>query len=91
MSTHKQPRRWEKSETHPDGTCKSVEVEEAENGFVIKIKSHNYSLSEEGDNYKSKNYTRLLISKKNPLEKNEPVVETDDDILEDLKAYFGND
>jgi hypothetical protein len=91
MSTHKQPRRWEKSETHPDGTCKSVEVEEAENGFVVRIRSHNYSLSEAGDDYKSKNYTRLLISKKNPLEKLEPSIETDKDILNELKMMFGND
>jgi len=72
-SKHK---RWEKSET-TDGITKRVCVEQVENGFVITMEKYGSS----GEDEKYTNECKKYISKKNPLEGQNP--KTEDESYED--------
>ena len=69
-------KRWEKSET-ADGITKRVCVEQVENGFVITMEK--YGSSGEDEKYTSE--CKKYISKKNPLEGQNP--KTEDESYED--------
>jgi hypothetical protein len=78
----KKHNRWEKSET-ANGITKRVCVEQVENGFVITMEK--YGSSGEDEKYTSE--CKKYISKKNPLEGENPKTEEEsyeDKILDGL-------
>jgi hypothetical protein len=79
----KKHNRWEKSETS-DGITKRVCVEQVENGFVITMEKYGSSSIDEKYTSECKKY----ISKKNPLEGQNPKTEEEsyeDKILDGLE------
>ena len=72
-------KRWEKSVKTGD-LEKSISVKEAENGFVITITKYNW-----GENYSHEE--KIYISSTNPLEKENPKVEDNTDILKAMKEF----
>lgn len=73
-------RRWERSESTPDGTTKRMEVREIENGFIARLCVHNYRVEPSIDS------EREIFYKENPLKDLEPVEEP----TEMLTDFFSN-
>lgn len=73
---------WRK-ETRTNDVTTSINVEEAENGFVIRVSKYGSF----GKNKEYKDISKTFISKSNPLSEDDLKDETDD-ILESLKQVF---
>jgi hypothetical protein len=73
---------WRK-ETRSDDVTISINVEEAENGFVIRVSKYGSF----GKNKSYKDISKTFISKTNPLS-DKDLKEESDDILDNLKSLF---
>lgn len=73
---------WRK-ETRTNDVTTSINVEEAENGFVIRISKYGSF----GKNKEYKDISKTYISKKNPLSDNDLEDETDN-LLDTLKTII---
>lgn len=72
-------RKWEKT-IRDNNKEKSLKVEEAENGFIIRICEYTYE-----PNWKES--IKVYISTTNPLEKEEPKDGPDKEILDAIKEF----
>lgn len=77
-SNKKEYKKWEKSERSGDNS-KTMEVEEIENGFLVRITHDAY-----GKEYKHE--CKKWYSKTNPLEKLDPVAE-DNDLMKAIDKF----
>ena len=73
---------WRK-ETRSDDVTTSINVEEAENGFVIRISKYGSF----GKNKEYKDISKTYISKTNPLSDSD-MKEEADEIMDNLKELF---
>ena len=78
-SKEKKYKKWEKSITK-DGITKSIRVEEAENGFVVRMTEYTWE-----DSYKES--CKVYISTSNPLEKESPLKEEEVSIIKAIAAF----
>lgn len=73
---------WRK-ETRTDDVTTSINVEEAENGFVIRVSKYGSF----GKNESYKDISKTYISKSNPLSDSD-MKEEADEIMDNLKTLF---
>lgn len=76
----KEYKTWRKS-VEINEKSRTVIVEEAENGFIVKVSETDFS----GNDYKDKQ--KKFISKKNPLEK-EDNIDKASEMLDSLRGFF---
>jgi hypothetical protein len=72
-------KRWEKSETTPDGTTKRIEVREIDNGYLARLCKTNYRAEPPIDEEKE------IYYKENPLKDLEP---SEEEVKDELVDFF---
>jgi hypothetical protein len=77
-ASSKKKKRWEQSESTPDGTTKRMEVREINNGYIARLTKTNYSVEPCIDEEKE------IYFKENPLKDIEPAEDTPADMMSEF-------
>lgn len=86
-SSPKPKKRWRKEES-VNGITKSVSVEEAENGFIVRICKYGSDNTKKDSKYIDEE--KIFISKENPLGELSPEDDSDDFSLGSINATISS-